>query len=273
MPKSVVLAGCGNMGHALLRGWLKLDPAPEIHVVEPVSALRERASLSGASAVAGVDDLPAALLPDIIVLAVKPQMMPAVLPAYSRWAQRGSVLLSIAAGTTIATIETLAGSAVRPAVVRCMPNTPAAVGRGVLAFHANGQLSQHQLTMTRRLLAAGGEVIDLLDEAMIDMITAVSGSGPAYVFHFIEALTDAALKIGLPREAAGRIARQTVIGAAALAAESDEPASTLRENVTSPGGTTAAALSVLMTDNALPGLVAEAVDAAWRRAVELGKAV
>lgn len=248
---------------------MRLEPAPAVHVVEPHEGLRERAAASGATAVGAVADLPAGFSPDVVVLAVKPQMMAQVLPGYTGWSGGKTTFVSVAAGMPIAFIEAALPGATP--VVRCMPNTPAAIGAGVMAACVNAHVGADQLALANTLLGAGGMVVDIPDEKMMDMVTAVSGSGPAYLFHFVEALTSAAIKVGLPEELAGKIALQTIHGAARLAAESGEPAAVLRKNVTSPGGTTAAALGVLMDKDALTELVGEAVTAAHARAFELGK--
>ena len=264
---TLILVGCGNMGHAMLEAWMATSPRPDVLVVEPHAPLRERAAATGATAVGTVQDLPADTAPDFIVLAVKPQMMSAVLPAYARWGGGGTAFLSVAAGIPMERIE-----AMLPAptpVLRCMPNTPAGIGEGVMALCANQHASTAQVDASRRLLGDCGIVLDIRDEAMMDAVTAVSGSGPAYLFHFIEALTDAALAVGLPEALARAMALQTIVGAAKLAAQSPEAADTLRRNVTSPGGTTAAALGVLMGGDALTVLVTAAVQAARDRSIEL----
>ncbi|MCW2306099.1 pyrroline-5-carboxylate reductase [Rhodobium gokarnense] len=269
MAKKVLLVGCGNMGFAMLQGWLALQPSPEITVVEPAAPLRQRISDLAVSALASADDLAADYWPDIVVLAVKPQMFAGVLPDYARFAGPSTLFVSIAAGVTTATIAGLTRA--DAAIVRCMPNTPAAIGHGVMALYANGQVSAEQAEAAATLLAACGTVVAIEDEALMDAVTAVSGSGPAYVFHFIEALSEAARKVGLPDDLADLMALKTVEGAARLAATSDDAPGTLREKVTSPGGTTAAALGVLMGEGALSTLLGDAVEAARDRSVELGK--
>jgi pyrroline-5-carboxylate reductase len=266
MTIRLLLVGCGNMGHALLAGWMNMPDAPEVVVVEPAETLRNRAGDTGATAVGSAADIPEGFAPDAVILAVKPQMMGQVLPEYRRF--EGACFVSIAAGTTIAALAAGLGDA---AIVRCMPNTPAAIGRGVFGFTANDQTTAEQRILVRRLLEPGGTVFEVGDEAMIDRITAVSGSGPAYLFHFIEALAAAAKAIGLPDDIATEAARQTIFGAAALAESSSDDASTLRRAVTSPGGTTAAALDVLMGDDRLTRLMTEAVRAAFARAGALGR--
>ena len=266
MTTRLLLVGCGNMGHAMLAGWMNMPEPPEVVVVEPADPLRKRAAATGATVVPTASGIPATFAPDAVILAVKPQVMAEILPDYRHFA--GACFISIAAGTTMATLSAGLGDA---AIVRCMPNTPAAIGRGVFGFTANDRTTPDQRALVRKLLEPAGTVFEVEDEAMIDRVTAVSGSGPAYLFHFIEALAAAARAVGLPDEVATEAARQTVFGAAALAQSSPDDAGALRKAVTSPGGTTAAALSVLMGDDRLTALLTEAVRAAFDRAEELGR--
>lgn len=266
----VLLVGCGNMGHAMLSGWIgsgRLD-AGEVTVVEPDADLRKRARELGVATFGKAEDLPVRLKPRLVIMAVKPQVMGEVLPLYRGYADTGSAFLSIAAGTRIELFERLLGKAVP--VVRCMPNTPAAIGQGMMVTAANRHVDAALAAFVRDLLSASGTVTSVADESLMDAVTAVSGSGPAYVFHFIECLVAAAVEAGLPEETAGLLAVQTVFGAAMLAKESGETPEALRRQVTSPGGTTAAALGVFMAEDRLGRLVAEAVLAAKRRAEELG---
>ena len=270
MSISVVLVGCGNMGFAMLSGWLdsgRLAPG-EVAVVEPNEALRSRAAARGVATGTDASAFPDAQ-PRLVVLAVKPQVIRDVTAGYKPFAARGATFLSIAAGTPIAAFEAVLGAGTP--VVRCMPNTPAAIGKGMMVVFANSHVAPDALAFVRGLLSASGEVTDIPDEGLMDAVTAVSGSGPAYIFHFIECLTAAAEKAGLSADTAKLLARQTVYGAACLAIESGEEAGRLREQVTSPNGTTAAALSVLMEEKRLEKLVTEAVEAARVRSVELGK--
>ncbi len=265
----LVLAGAGNMGGAMLAGWLAggLDPR-RVVVQDPappaaIGALLEHHKISVVAAVRP-DTAPAVLL-----MAVKPQLMDQVFPALARLAGPATLVLSIAAGRTIASFERHLPPG--RAVVRSIPNTPAAVGRGITVAVANAATSARQKALATSLLAAIGAVAWVDDEALIDPVTAVSGSGPAYVFLLAECLADAGVKAGLPRALADQLARATVAGAGELLHRSDLPAATLRENVTSPNGTTFAALQVLMRDNGLAPLLAEAVAAATRRSRELAK--
>lgn len=211
----------------MLQGWLSLDDAPRVSVVEPAGALRERLADLPVEVHAGADELPAGHKPDIVVFAVKPQMFAEVLPAYSALVGEDTVFVSVAAGVTSQAIAAMLGG--EPAIVRCMPNTPAAIGHGVMAVYANARVTAQQRDAARVLLGACGMVVDLDEEGLMDAVTAVSGSGPAYVFNFIEALARAGEKAGLPAELAARMAMKTVEGAARLAAQSeDDPATCAR---------------------------------------------
>ncbi len=263
----LVLVGCGRMGGAMLRGWLDRGlPRAEALIVEPDPERAAAARELGVEVVAAPDGIAARFAPRVVVVAVKPQAMATVLPAYARFAAPETVFLSIAAGTTIAAFESHLGPA---AIVRAMPNTPAAIGRGMLVGCANARVTRAQRGLCEALMAAVGEVAWIEDEDLMDAVTAVSGSGPAYVFLLIECLARAGVAAGLPAALANRLALVTVSGAGELARVSGEPAERLRENVTSPGGTTAAALAVLMADGGLADLMTEAVAAATRRGREL----
>ena len=263
--RGLVLLGCGKMGSALLEGWLNSGlPATSVHVIEPHPSDWLRAS--------GVHlNQPLPSSPAMALLAVKPQMMGAALPALQALGGGATVFVSIAAGTSMASIETTLGAGTP--VIRAMPNTPAAVGRGITALIGNARVSPDALALAEDLLGAVGQTVRLQQEGQMDAVTAVSGSGPAYVFHLIEALAAAGTAQGLPEALAMQLARATIIGAAGLLeAEPDTSAAQLRINVTSPNGTTAAALEVLMADDGLAPLLDKAVAAARRRSEELGKA-
>ena len=266
MTETVLLVGCGKMGGALLGGWLDRGVDREaVAVVEPTAPDRVSARF-GVAVVSAPDALDGEFAPDVVVFAVKPQGMAEIVPAYRRFAGAGTVFLSIAAGQTIAFLATHLGDA---AIVRSMPNTPAAVGRGITVACANPHVTDGQRETCRILLEAVGEVAWVADEALLDPVTAVSGSGPAYVFLLIECLAQAGVEAGLPADLAQRLARVTVAGSGELARLSELPAAELRRNVTSPGGTTAAALEVLMADDGLQRLMTRAVAAATRRSREL----
>lgn len=264
----LLLVGCGKMGGALLAGWIANGlPPGETYVVEPDAALRSAArDRHGVAAFAEPKELPTDLRPRAIVFAVKPQAMAAVLPTYEQLARTG-VVLSIAAGTAIARFEAAFGAGT--AVVRAMPNTPAAIGQGVTALFANPHVSAAQRELCAGLMAAVSQVFWLDDEEQMHAVTAMSGSGPAYVFHLIEVLANAGIRCGLPEALAWPMARATVAGSAALAARSEEPAEALRRQVTSPGGTTEAALAVLMAADGMQALFDRAVGAATQRSREL----
>ncbi len=266
----LLLVGCGKMGGALARGWLAAGARAEnIVAVEPAPAAAAAFAEGPRPVFVGsVEEAPPDFSPDVIVFAVKPQAMDAVVPAYRPYAASGAVFLSIAAGTPIRFFEAHLSPAAP--IVRSMPNTPAAVGRGVTAAICNASVPSEGRALSEALLRAVGEVVWVTDEADIDAVTAVSGSGPAYVFHLVEAMTDAGIAEGLSPEAAGALARATVAGAGELLHRSPEDAATLRRNVTSPGGTTEAALKILMDEDGLGALMEKAIAAAARRSRELG---
>ena len=260
----LLLVGCGKMGAALLSGWLAQGiAAKQIIVVEPnATAVPE-----GVTLVADVDKVAPSVVPDVVVLAIKPQVFDSVLPGYRRFAG-DTVFLSIAAGQTLAGMGGLLGDA---AVVRAMPNTPAAVGRGISVLCGNDAVTAAQRTLCQHLLEAVGVAVWADDEGQIDAVTAVSGSGPAYVFLLVEAMAAAGVAQGLAPDLAMALARQTVIGSGCLMDGVATDAETLRRNVTSPAGTTAAALDVLMADDGLKALLDKAVAAATARSRELAK--
>lgn len=267
MARTIVLVGCGNMGRAMLEGWLAAGKAApgDVTVVEPNDDLRARAEALGVTACASSDGLPEGAAPFIILFAVKPQVMRDVAVQYRRFAAAGATFVSIAAGTPIAVFEDILGA--DAPVIRCMPNTPAAIGKGMMVNVANAHASRDARAFVDELLSANGLVREVDDEELIDAVTAVSGSGPAYVFHFIEALTAAGIEAGLAPDMAATLAGQTVYGAASLAAQSNETPETLRRQVTSPNGTTQAGLEVLMEE--MTDLVTRTVDAAKKRSIEL----
>ena len=260
----LLLVGCGKMGGALLEGWLArgLRPADAI-VAEPVEALRPQKS--GLRAVASSQDV--SETPGVVVLAVKPQTMDAVLPDLRRFADEGAVFLSIAAGKTLGYFASHLGAAAK--VVRAMPNTPAAVRQGITVACAAPGVSAPEKKRCQDLLEAVGQALWVEDESLMDPVTALSGSGPAYVFLLVEALAAAGAKLGLEPAMAMQLARATVSGSGALLQQSSEPAAQLRVNVTSPGGTTAEALKVLMGDDGIQQVFDKALAAAARRSKEL----
>jgi len=255
------------MGGALLRGWLDRELADQYFVIEPNAGSDPFVGRRGVTVVASPDALPASLTPDVIVLAVKPQVMGDILAPYRRFA--GRLILSIAAGKTLGFFARLLDPAAP--VVRAMPNTPAAIGRGITVAVPSYNVSAAQRATADALLRATGSVAWVEDEGLMDAVTAVSGSGPAYIFLLAEELARAGVAAGLPEELATRLARETVTGSGELLHRSDLSAATLRQNVTSPGGTTAAALSVLMAEDGLQQLMIRAIAAATARSKELAK--
>lgn len=260
---SILLVGGGRMGGAMLRGWLERGLAPSV-VLDPAP---EAAALGGSDVevVGSAGAIPAGFRPAAVVLAVKPQVAAAALPAIAPRVG-GAVALSIMAGRTLAS---LAGMLPGASLVRAMPNTPAAIGRGISVACAGPGVSEPQRALCDALLAAVGEVAWVESEALLDAVTAVSGSGPAYVFLLAELLERAGAAQGLPPALARQLARATVAGAGALLAASGEDAAALRRAVTSPGGTTERALAVLMDDAAWPSSLSHAVAAAAERSREL----
>ena len=258
----IVLAGAGKMGGSMLTGWLAggLDPA-RVVVIEPMPSAEITAL-----AARGIRLNPAAPSPaEVVIVAVKPQMFREAGPALKPWVADTTLVLSIMAGTTIASLQNVVGGA----VVRAMPNTPAAIGRGITVAVPASDVSAAQRALTDALLRATGAVEWVDDEALMDAVTAVSGSGPAYVFLLAEELARAGIAAGLPEALATRLARDTVSGAGELLHRSELSSATLRQNVTSPGGTTAAALSVLMGPDGFQPLLERAVAAATARSKEL----
>ena len=267
LPSSLVLVGAGKMGGAMLEGWLAGGLAPAATVVldpHPSDAIRV---LCAQRSIALNPDSGARKPPEALVLAITPQALAAVAPSIDPWLGPRTVLVSILAGKTVANLCAQLPRAA--AVIRAMPNLPASVGRGATGAFANAETRDAQRAGADALLASVGQVEWLADENLIDAVTAVSGSGPAYVFHLAECLAEAGAAAGLPPDVAARLARQTLIGAGELLHRSPLPPSTLRQNVTSPGGTTAAALDVLTAKPNLRELVRDAVAAAKRRAGEL----
>lgn len=258
----LVLLGCGKMGSAMLAGWLARGlPPSSVWVIDPAPSDWLRGQ--------GVhlnETLPET--PALVLVAVKPQMMAEALPTLQAMGNGSTVFVSVAAGTPVSYFEKVLGA--RTPIVRAMPNTPAAISRGITAIVGNAAAGADALDEAEALLSAVGEVVRLTEEAQIDAVTGVSGSGPAYVFHMMETMAEAGVAQGLPRELALQLAKATVAGAGALAMEAAEDPTQLRINVTSPNGTTQAALEVLMDpETGFPALLKRAVAAAADRSREL----
>lgn len=265
--KHAVLAGAGRMGSAMARGWLQdlgaaglgklsvLEPQPGEDVIEAANA--KLISLN-----------PPPEPADILVLAVKPQGFTGSVDGLKAWVSPQTLVVSIMAGVTICRIASALGC---PKVARAMPNTPGAIGMGATGYALSDACGDAESVATGKLLEPLGLVVGPLKETQMDAVTAVSGSGPAYVFLLVEALAAAGKAAGLDEATANALARETIVGAGALLGEFAESPSELRKAVTSPGGTTAAALDVLMADGGMPDLMRKAVDAAVRRGAELAR--
>lgn len=268
---SLLLVGAGNLGGALLCGWIESgitpgqivvqDPGPPSHMAEFIKQHGIQCVENAAEL--GIDNL------EVVVLAVKPQIMDAVLPSVKPHVSASTVFLSVAAGKTVDYFEAGLGSG--SIIVRTIPNTPAAVSRGITAAYASPHVTDKQKSQCDGLLHAIGEVVWVAEEGLIDAATGVSGSGPAYVFHMAECLAQAGIAAGLPEDVAKKLARATVSGAGELMHQSPLEPGVLRENVTSPNGTTAAALEVLRDSGDLADLMTRAVAAAANRSRELAK--
>lgn len=261
--RGLLLVGCGKMGQALLDGWLARGVRPgAVHVMDPAPhpSLAERG--------VHVNNLPPAD-PAVLLLAIKPQSMAEVLPTLHAWGQGGTLVLSVAAGTTLARLQEAFPQA---PIVRAMPNLPASIGQGITAIVGNTRADARALDLAEALMSAVGRVVRLEGEHQMDAVTGLSGSGPGYVFHLIEALSEAGEAEGLPPAMALELAKATVAGAGALALASDRSPAELRESVTSHKGTTAAGLAVLMDEGAgLRPLIRRTVAAAAARGRELAQ--
>jgi pyrroline-5-carboxylate reductase len=266
LSRTILLVGAGKMGGALLEGWLGLGLDPKNAAVLEPQPTRELTALAGR----GLRLNPAASAigeASAIIIAVKPQIASEIVPALASYVGAGTVVVSIMAGQTLGFLEQALSQ--RAALVRAMPNTPAAIGRGITVAVPNTRVSARQRELVHALLSATGAVEWIADEALMDAVTAVSGSGPAYVFLLVEALARAGAAAGLPADLAARLARATVAGSGELLQRSPLDPASLRQNVTSPGGTTAAALDVLSGPHGLGELMARAVAAATQRSRQL----
>jgi len=265
---TIALIGAGNMGGAMLGGWLSDGiAANRIMVMDPAPP-PSMTTMMEANGIICHGSAPANQAVDVVIIAVKPQIMGAVLPGITGLIGAGTVIVSVAAGITISSICGKLGDI---ACVRAMPNTPALIQRGITVGYANQKVAELQRSRVDCLLNATGSFAWVDSEQLIDAVTAVSGSGPAYVFHLAECMAAAGVKAGLPDNLALRLAVETIAGAGELMMRSDEGPDHLRANVTSPNGTTAAALAVLMADNGMQKLMERAIFAAWKRSEELSE--
>lgn len=263
---NLLLAGGGRMGAAMLAGWRRAGFRQAV-VVDPAPAAASLAA-DNVRVVPAAEHIPPGFAPDAVVFAVKPQAAPASLPGYARYAGR-TLFLSIMAGKSLPVMHRMLGA--DAAIIRAMPNTPAAIGQGFTVAVAGAHVTPAQRELGGQLLAAVGEVAWVEDEALLDAVTALSGGGPAYFFLLTELMQHAGERLGLPAGLARAMARKTFAGAAALLAAGEAEAADLRIAVTSPGGTTEAALQVLLGEQGLGPLLKEAAAAAERRSRELGK--
>ncbi len=263
---NILMLGCGNMGSAMLRSWLGKALIKSAHIIDPKPLADDLAQNTALTYVQSIEELSQSQF-DFVLLAIKPQMMDELCPLLSTKIDAGTAIISIAAGTTLAKLEGYFGQ--KTPLIRVMPNTPAMVNKGMSVAIANAHVNKAQKSNITALMQANGKAAWIEDEAQMNTITGLSGSGPAYLFALIEALAKAGVANGLDADLAMQLARQTVIGSAALAdASPDTPASTLRENVTSPGGTTEAGLRAL-SDHDFEKVIESAVSAARRRGEEL----
>lgn len=254
-----LLVGCGVMGSGLKQGWERAKAPFDVTVIDP----------SNPADFSAVDQLPKEYKPDVVIFAVKPQVLPEVLPFYKRFTGQGCLFLSIAAGVSLDIYHKKLGE--NEAIIRSMPNLPVTVGQGMAVLVTRSPLNEHHRALGQTIFEASGKVIWLEKEGLLDVVTAISGSGPGYFFRFVECLASSGVANGLPSEVAMLLARQTAIGAGAMLEQTSQSAAELRKRVTSPGGTTAAALSVFDQGHALSRLTHTAVKAAIQRGQELSR--
>ncbi|MBI36818.1 MAG: pyrroline-5-carboxylate reductase [Alphaproteobacteria bacterium] len=260
----ILLVGFGKMGSALLHGWVKAGVTPDsISVIDPFVELEIP---EGVAHVKDVRELNLTNNPTVVVFAVKPQSLDKVVPIYKQYDDSNTAFLSIAAGKPISYFER---KLKQSAIIRGMPNTPASIGQGITVLCSNDRTTSDQKKLCTKLMKSVGEVEWVSDEKLMDAVTGLSGSGPAYVFHLVEAMAEAGREVGLSKELSMSLARSTVAGSGALLKENTVPVRILRENVTSPGGTTAAALEVLMGNERLTKLMCETVIRATERSKKL----
>ena len=267
--KKIILVGCGKMGQALLGGWLDAGvQTKSLLVVEPDPNLGSRIEKNlNVACVTDFAKIPSKVSPQVVLFAVKPQTIDGIITNYSKFKKSGTLFISIAAGKTIKYFEKKLGTNV--SVIRAMPNTPAAIKRGITVAFANKHVQASQLKIADKLLLSTGQLEWIKREALIDSVTALSGGGPAYVFLLTECLCEAGIKMGLSKGLSMRLARATVSGAGELMHNSDLEPAMLRQNVTSPGGTTAEALKILMGQNGWQNIITRALKAAKKKSTQL----
>lgn len=268
----LTIIGCGKMGGALARGWLKAGvPESNFLIVDPVAAKTGVSGVSCSCVFPSIEDLPRDVFPSIFVLAIKPQIFADILPHLEGYLSHDPLFLSVAAGISVQSMRGMLGeNSGQAAIVRAMPNTPAAIGKGISALYAADTVSEDQKQVAAAMMKVVGKTVWVDSEDQMNAVTGLSGSGPAYVFHMVEALANAGVVMGLSEDVAMELARETVVGAGALMDHDSRTVRDLRVEVTSPNGTTAAGLDVLMgTDPSLSQLMRNTVRAAKKRAEEL----
>lgn len=265
----VLLVGCGAMGGALWKGWLQQSTVETIVIDPHVAAnnIDPHMTVGDSTVLATLYDLPPAYQPDIVLFAVKPQIAASTLADYARFCRPNVLFVSVMAGVSVATIKEYIGQGA--VIVRAMPNLPALVGQGMTGLYSPDSLDALENQQVTTLFTSVGRVAWVEDENQLNLVTAISGSGPAYFFRLAESMMKAGHSLGLSKEMAEQLAQQTLVGAGALVVMGEASAETLRARVTSPGGTTAAALAIFDADNGLDELVLQAVKAALQRAQEL----
>lgn len=268
MKSSLLLIGAGRMGGALAKGWLASGQGPVLAVDPAPSAELKKSTRDGLTFIPSLEALPKKKF-RAVVIALKPQVLKPEVGGLMPLAASGVLMLSIAAGVKTGFLQKAWGKQAH--IVRAMPNTPGSIGQGITGLFAAKQADHKDKALAQKLLSALGQTVWVEKEGLIDAVTAISGSGPAYVFAMVEALTAAGIKLGLPPDVAGKLARTTLIGSGALLAADSKPAEQLRRDVTSPHGTTEAALNILLARGGLMKLMAETTKAAQRRSKDLGK--
>ncbi len=268
MDGQLLLVGAGKMGSAMLTGWLEGGLSPsQVLVIEP-SLSKDLAFLMDQQGIKAVQPEDITQTPEVVILAVKPQIMQSVAEPLSSVIGQETLTISIAAGQNLSSLENYIGA--QKPLVRIMPNTPASIGRGMSVACGNEAVNAAHIDLCTALMGAVGDVAWVEEEGLMDAVTAVSGSGPAYIFLLAEVMAQAGVKAGLSEALARQLADATVAGSGELLRRSEDDAATLRQNVTSPNGTTAAALDVLMNDkDGMPLLMERAVQAAVKRSKEL----
>ncbi len=272
VQENILIVGCGKMGKALINGWLndglEIDNLQVIEI-EDHDKIRNELHNSKISICSSLSELPKSFSPNIIVFAIKPQISKTLLPLYASYVEKKTLFLSIMGGVTTFSLKGLLGNSAK--VVRAMPNTPAAIGKGVSVIFAGTDVSSSEKKICEELMKTVGSCEWITSEDSMDAVTALSGSGPAYVFYLSQAMAEAGVELGLPSDLSEKLARLTIYGSGSLLVKKNTSAIELRENVTSKGGTTEAALKILEKNNVFKKLMTNAIRKAKERSIELGK--